>query len=280
MKQKRSPVAKQTPLHDVSVLALKALWMELFGTFFIVYVSGWALEWKSARLETNLGVAVAMGSVYSVFTFIGQPLGAGYYNPAICICLALTRRIHILQAALFIVCQVIASIFAALFLDWLQEGYLEKATRGSLGLPKLGSNISQVSGFFIELVGSALLMFTFFSVYTQRKNAEPVPPETSAPMIGIVYAFCIMTIGNATGAALNPARVMGPAIVTNSQVFYEQLWVYWLGPIAGGLIGSLVYIVVCLDETPAKLIKHADFEEQIINATRDPGRQEYGYSDD
>src|SRR3990167_2332300 len=269
MRSKRSPVIKNTLPPTPSVLAFKAISIELIGTFFIVYISGWVLEWKSARFENNLGVAVALGTVYSVFTYIAQPLGAGYFNPAICFCLAITKRIHVLQALLFVVCQVISSLFAAMFLDWLQEGYLEKATRGALGLPKLGSNITQLSGFFIELVGSALLLFTFFSVFAHRPGTQPTPPETAAPMIGIVYAFCIMTIGNATGAALNPARVTGPAIVTNSQIFYEQLWLYWFGPIAGGLIGSLVYIVVCLDETPTEVFKHG-YEDQILDIVRDP----------
>jgi len=269
-------------------LNFKALFFEFLGTFFIVYTAGWAFEWKTSRMESLLGVALANGALYGVFTFLGKPFSGAHFNPAVTFCLAVTGNIHVLKAILYIFCQLSASIFAGLFLAWLQEDYLEKANRGMLGFPKLGSNITPLAGVFVEMVGSFMLLFMYYcvSVHRTESNIKRLATsakeasednvatlENSSVLIGAIYAFCTMAIGNATGAALNPARVLGPVMIANQARYYGQLWVYFVGPIVGGLLGCFSYILVCMEVTPKEAIKGVDYEEQILDVLQDNERE-------
>ena len=116
------------------------------------------------------------------------------------------------------------------------------------------------------MVGGFLLLFTFFNVIVEKKDYSV---ENASVMIGIIYAICTMAIGNATGSSLNPARNTGPVIITNQHKYFGELWIYWLGPILGGLIGSFTYILVCMDTTPNEALKGVDYEDQVFDALKE-----------
>jgi aquaporin Z len=104
---------------------------------------------------------------------------------------------------------------------------------GSLGATVLGSGVSPVEGLVVEAV------LTFFLVNTIYQTAVRGKAGNLAPVaIGMTLAFGILMGGPLTGASLNPARTIGPAVVVGN---YADLWVYLAGPVLGGLGAAALY---------------------------------------
>lgn len=244
----------------------KGIVMEFVGTFFLVYFSGWAYEWRMAKSEDLFGLAVANGTIYAVFTYIAKPFSAGHFNPVITVCTTLAKEIHLVVGIFYVCSQLFASILAALFLDFLKDHELERASRGQLGFPKLANNISQSSGFFIEMIGTAILVFCYYNAGAHRKSTAS---EDSAIITGMLYTILTLAIGNATGCGLNPARVLGPVIITNQQVYLSQNWLYWVGPFTGGLSAFLVYAWLGDKSMIDNMYKLPDIAKQLQDGIED-----------
>lgn len=234
--------------------------MELLGTFFLVYFSGWSYQWRQAKAETLLGLAVANGSLYAVFTYLAKPFSAGHFNPVITTCSILARETHLVVGLMYIGAQLFASVMSALFLDFLTDQDLNRITRGQLGFPKLAGNISERSGFCIEMFGTAILVFCYFKAGAHKKQTTS---EDSALITGILYIICTLAIGNATGCGLNPARVLGPVVITNEKRYLDQNWLYWLGPFTGGIGAFLAFTLLSDEHNVNRLYKPKEIAKQL-----------------
>jgi aquaporin Z len=117
--------------------------------------------------------------------------------------------------------------------------------RGALlGVPVIASSVSLGQAIGIELV------LTFFLVSAVFGTAvSPDAPRVGGFGIGLVLLFDILVGGPLTGAAMNPARAFGPALVAGTWV--GQL-VYWIGPIVGGILAALLWEYVLLPRTPPR----------------------------
>ena len=102
-----------------------------------------------------------------------------------------------------------------------------------LGATKLASGVSVPVGILLETGGTLVLAMSGFlaSLKIHRKPGE-------AALIGSTLFVIILALGPLTNASLNPARSLGPALATG---YFTNLYVYWIGPLAGGLIAGLVY---------------------------------------
>ena len=103
-----------------------------------------------------------------------------------------------------------------------------------MGAPSLGINITPFGGILIETILTFLLVFTIFGVVIDKRS----PKETTGLAIGSVVLASVLVFGPLTGAALNPARAFGPALVSG---FWKNHFVYWIGPVIGGIIAGLLY---------------------------------------
>ncbi len=111
-------------------------------------------------------------------------------------------------------------------------GLLGVAASG-LGATVLSSAVSPIQGLAVEI------LLTFFLVNTIYNAAVSGEARSMAPLaIGATLAFCILLGGPLTGASLNPARTIGPAIATG---VYGDLWIYLAGPVLGGLGAAMLY---------------------------------------
>ena len=104
----------------------------------------------------------------------------------------------------------------------------------NLGLPGLGPDVSVSGALIMEAVMTFFLVLVIFGTVV-----DPRGPKAIAPLaIGLIITMDILTGGRITGAAMNPARALGPAIV---QQDFTNWWIYWVGPIIGGLIAAFAY---------------------------------------
>jgi MIP family channel proteins len=180
--------------------------------------------------------------VLSVMISATMTISGGHLNPAVTLGLLLRRRIDLSSAAAYIITQLAAACVAALLVQLLLP---QNAVRDAMvGLPVIASSVSLGQAIGIELV---LTFFLMSAVYGTA--VSPDAPRVAGFGIGLVLLFDILVGGPLTGAAMNPARAFGPAVVSGEWV--GQL-VYWIGPIAGSILAALLWEFVLLPRAPQR----------------------------
>jgi MIP family channel proteins len=178
-----------------------------------------------------IGIAMAHGLALSVVVSAIGPISGGHVNPAVTIGLWVGRQIDTYLAGLYIVAQLIGAVFAGLFLRMIFDQDIWEPVH--LGTPGLGPEVSVFTGILVETV---LTFFLVFAVYGTA--VDPKAPKIGGFGIGLTVLFDILLGGPLTGASMNPARTFGPAVASG---FWENHIVYWIGPILGAIIASLLY---------------------------------------
>ena len=102
-----------------------------------------------------------------------------------------------------------------------------------MGTPALGTGISIGSGLLTEIILTFFLVFVIYATAVDKRGMQP-----AALFIGLTVTLDILIGGPITGAAMNPARHLGPAIVGGG---FQNLWLYWVGPVIGGVLAVQCY---------------------------------------
>jgi len=203
----------------------KAMIAEFVGTFALIFIGAGA---GAIGVGGLVGVALAHGLVLMVMAAAYGDISGAHINPAVTIGLWAGRQIKTVTAVGYIVVQLLGGIAGALVLRFVLSG-----GAGSLGATVLGAGVSPLRGLVVEAV------LTFFLVNTIYQTAVRGKAGNLAPVaIGMTLAFCILMGGPLTGASLNPARTIGPAVAMGN---YRDLWVYLAGPVLGGLGAAALY---------------------------------------
>jgi MIP family channel proteins len=223
----------------------RRLTAEALGTFGLVFIGAAVVVVNGGFPNSGiglLGIALAHAVVLSVMVTATMTISGGHLNPAVTAGLLVARRIDAGSAAAYIVAQLVAAVIAAVLVKLLLPAH---AVRGALlGVPVIASSVSLGQAIGIEVV------LTFFLVSAVFGTAvSPDAPRVGGFGIGLVLLFDILVGGPLTGAAMNPARAFGPALVAGTWV--GQL-VYWIGPIVGGILAALLWEYVLLPGTPPR----------------------------
>jgi aquaporin TIP len=223
----------------------RRLTAEALGTFGLVFVGAAVVVVNGGFPNSGiglLGIALAHAVVLSVMISATMTISGGHLNPAVTLGLLLRRRIDLSSAAAYIITQLAAACVAALLVQLLLP---QNAVRDAMvGLPVIASSVSLGQAIGIELV---LTFFLMSAVYGTA--VSPDAPRVAGFGIGLVLLFDILVGGPLTGAAMNPARAFGPAVVSGEWV--GQL-VYWIGPIAGSILAALLWEFVLLPRAPQR----------------------------
>jgi len=185
-----------------------------------------------------VGIALAHGLAIAVmFAAVGH-ISGGHFNPAVTAAFWVTRRLGTLEALLYWVAQLLGAAAGSYLITLF---YLEDVwRRAALGVPALASDVSPVMGIAIEAVLTFLLVFVFFGTAANRDSAF----GRLAPFaIGLTITGDILAGGVLTGAAMNPARAFGPALVGH---YWANQAVYWVGPLAGGSVAGSLYSLLLI----------------------------------
>ena len=196
---------------------------EFLGTFAIVLISAAAVMNGSDLTGAALAAGISVFIGISAFAAIS----GSHFNPAVTIALAATKRVPILDAIDYIFTQLIAAAAAAAVL---------KSAFGTVGgYTKLGDGVMTNTGIMVEGIATFILMITILGVFTNAKGEVAI--QQGFP-IGMAVAAGIYFAGPLTGAAMNPARWFGPAIV-GGEVSGAIVWI--VGPILGALAAIFIY---------------------------------------
>jgi MIP family channel proteins len=203
----------------------KKLVAEFLGTFTLVFVGAGAIMTGKADL---LGIALAHGLAIAIMIAAVGGISGGHFNPAVTFGFLVTKRISIEKAAQYWVSQLLGAAFAA----WtLKSVYGSMA--GSVGGASLSQGVSPMKAMLAEGIGTFLLMLVIVGTAIDKRGSF-----AAGFPIGLTISSVILVIGPMTGAALNPARWFGPALVTGS---WSNAWVWLVGPLLGASVAALGY---------------------------------------
>ncbi len=198
---------------------------EFVGTFALIFIGAGAVALGIGGL---VGVALAHGLVIVGFAYAYGHVSGTHINPAVTIGLWAGGQIAAPRAAAYIVVQLAGGIVGALALSFVLGG-----TDSGLGATTLAEGVTPVRGLVLEIILTFFLVNTIFNAAVSGKAGN-----LAGVAIGLTLAFCILMGGPLTGASLNPARTLGPALVAGNTA---DLWLYFVGPIAGGVLAALLY---------------------------------------
>jgi len=237
---------------------LNAYVAELVGTFVLVLFIGLIVSIYTlhAPAETTLalgGTFVIIGLLHAfVLMMLIQTLGGvsgGHFNPAVTLGLASVRKIKPDQAAVYMLMQLIGAIAGAALcrLILTDIGTSLHHPTPSLGNPSVGALLDgkTLLGALCEMTGAFVLVWAIMGVAVNPRASR----DWAGFVIGTTLGFAVFVFGPLTGGSMNPARALGPAIVSGEFAggFGRFLVVYVLGPAIGGLIAALGYKLLVLD---------------------------------
>ena len=218
---------------------LRAAVAELIGTFILVYtgtavVVAAVLEFPITGLPyDSLAIPLAFGLVLvALVASLGHVSGA-HLNPAITLGLAVTRKFPWNFVPAYIGAQLLGAILAA-FATWITFG-AEARNQVGLASPATGPGVGFLQAILVEIFITFILVFVVISVATDERAPAGVAPIA----VGTALAAAIFIGGPATGAAVNPARALGPIIVAWTN--WDLALIYVIGPIIGGILAAVLY---------------------------------------
>jgi MIP family channel proteins len=214
----------------------RALLAEIAGTFMFFVIGAGAIVTAGISAAPGTGlllVALAHGLALAIAVSAFGAISGGHFNPAVTFGLAIARKHPWPGVLTYWAAQLIGSLLAGLVLRLFFEPFLAAATATHLGTPTVNAAVSPALAIVIEAVLTLFLVWTVFGT-----AVSPDAPKVAGFAIGLIVAADILVGGPLTGAAMNPARHFGPAVVSG---FLDNWYVYWIGPLIGGALAGLSY---------------------------------------
>ncbi|XP_076151842.1 aquaporin-1-like [Alosa pseudoharengus] len=210
----------------------RAVFAEFVGMLLFIFIGIASAIGNKNNSDPDQEVKVALAFGLAIAT-LAQSLGhvsGAHFNPAITLGLLVSCQISLLRALLYITAQLVGAVLASAIMYGLRPDY-----SSSLGVNALAPGISPAQGFGLELLGTFQLVLCVLATTDKRRTDV----NGSAPLaIGLSVGLGHFALISYTGCGINPARSFGPAVVVES---FENHWVYWIGPICGGVTAALVY---------------------------------------
>lgn len=215
---------------------MRALVAEFIGTFALVFAGCGAIMVDATTHQLgHLGVALSFGLVIMVMIYAVGHISGAHFNPAVTAGFALTRHFPVRRVPAYWAAQILGATAAALTL---------RAALGDAAL--LGTTTpagSDGQSLVFELLMTFLLMFVIMAVATDTRAVG----EAAAIAIGGTVGLDAIVGGPISGASMNPARSIGPAVASGH---LEGLWIYLVAPFAGAVIAAAGY--AWLRRTPGR----------------------------
>ena len=211
----------------------KAFFGELVGTFILVLVSVGSLatdQVVGGRVGL-LGIALASGLAMAVMVSSTAAASGGHLNPAVTFGAYIAGRLEGSRALSYLAAQALGAVAAVFVVSQMYPHPVVEAI--GMGRPVLAEGITLGQGMLTDLVLTFALVFVVFGT-----GLEPRGPKLGGLYIGLAVTLGMLVGGPLTGAAMNPARYLGPALLGGG---WELWWLYSLAPLVGGGLAALYY---------------------------------------
>lgn len=220
----------------------------MVGTLALIYIGVLVLVAGAPALFADgtknlVAVALAHGLAIAVMVSATMSISGGQLNPAVTIGLLAARKISVGQAGINILAQLVGATLGGFLAAW-SLGNVDITG----GVPNLGAGVGTGAAILVEAMLTFFLVFVVFGTAVDQRFGGRI----GGLAIGLTVALDILAGGPLTGAAMNPARWLGAAIPAMQNAadtsFLGNGWIYFLGPILGGIVAALLYEHVLLDK--------------------------------
>ncbi|MGH2376870.1 MAG: MIP/aquaporin family protein [Candidatus Limnocylindria bacterium] len=213
----------------------RALLAEAAGTFMFISIGAGAVvaHEMTGGLVGLVGIALASGLALAVAVSTFGAISGAHFNPAVTFGLWVAGKHPRDRVLTYWAAQIAGALAAGIFLR-IAFGHAQQTGSVALfGTPGLAPGLDPLTAVFIELVLTVFLLWAVFGT-----AVSPNAPRIAGFGIGLVYSADILIGGPLTGAAMNPARWIGPAAAAGH---FDDWYVYWTGPLLGGALAGLSY---------------------------------------
>jgi aquaporin Z len=212
---------------------------ELIGTFVLVFI-GCGSAVVAGKEVGFLGISLAFGIAVLVMVYAIGSVSGCHINPAITIAMLVNGKISGKDAGVYIICQCIGAIIAAVLLFAIMSG-LPAYNIAVNGLGQNGYGDASPGGFPLmsALIAEVILTFIFLMVIFGA-TSKAAPAGFAGIAIGLSLAMIHIVGIPITGTSVNPARSLGPALIVGGTAL-SQLWLFIIAPIIGAVLAAFVW---------------------------------------
>ena len=201
---------------------------EFIGTFALVFFGCGSMilyELNPNAISPD-AIPIIFGLIIAVMIYALGHLSGAHFNPAVSVAFYQNKNINFRQLSTYIPAQIIGAVVASSIHKFLF------GSQHSFGITT--NKLTLAQGFLFEILMSMFLMLTIISVATDKR----VSKSMAGLSIGGIITVCSFVGGPFTGASMNPARSLGPAILSYN---FSSIIMYILAPIIGTIIGVCIY---------------------------------------
>jgi aquaporin Z len=225
---------KRTHIEEETTLLIKKTLAEFFGTFILVFIGSMGIlsVGGAAGAAEIVAIALAFGlALLAGIWALGHVSGA-HFNPAVTLAMVIDRRTTLTEAIGYWIAQFAGASVASLVL-------VAASSSEAVGTTITGYS-SQSTGILVEVALTAIFIWVILAVTKTGGNAAPA---------GIALTLVAVHVAGIpfSGASVNPARSFGPAVVSGEGL--DQLWVYIVFPLVGGVVAWVLYNLFSPDES-------------------------------
>ncbi|MGR3219129.1 MAG: MIP/aquaporin family protein [Candidatus Anammoxibacter sp.] len=209
---------------------------EFIGTFILIFIgsgsccANYYLVQAGAPGYGLLGIAISFGFVVVAIAYSLGYISGAHINPAVTVSMVVSNRMDAQTGFMYIFSQLGGAALGGFLLKIL----FPAALAVNLGTCALGSGVTIMQAMIMEAVITFILVFVVYATVIDKRAT----PALAGLTIGLVVLFGVIVGGAISGGSMNPARVFGPALASGA---FSDHYVWWLGPISGGVVAGLLY---------------------------------------
>ncbi|XP_053470523.1 aquaporin-4 [Ictalurus furcatus] len=219
----------------------KGFWRAVSGEFlamliFVLLSLGSTINWAATTKDSThppdlVLISLCFGLSIATLVQCFSQISGAHINPAVTVAMVVTRKLSLAKGIFYLGAQCLGAMVGAAIL----YGVTPPAVRGNLGVTSVSAHISSGHALVVELFITFELVFTIFATCDPKRTDLK---GSAALAIGLSVCIGHLFAIPYTGASMNPARSFGPAVITGH---WENHWVYWLGPLMGGVLAAALY---------------------------------------
>ena len=214
--------------------AIATFGLVFFGPLSVILAAAWYGDGLST--EAIIFISLGHGGIIVLMVYAFGHISGAHINPAVTIPMMITKKIDVKNGIGYILFQIMGAVIATLSLQALFPEIGKKVFWGAHGGPSELLGNSMMSGLAVEIILTFFLVVVIFMTAVHKKAPKSV---YGAAIGGMVFLLHLVGVP-LTGASMNPARSFSPTLVSGDAGLWEVQWLYWVGPIIGGIIAGVI----------------------------------------
>ena len=214
--------------------AIATFALVFFGPLSVILSAAWFGDGLST--EAIIFISLGHGGIIVLMVYAFGHVSGAHINPAVTIPMMILKKIGVKDGIGYILFQIMGAILATLTLQALFPEIGKKVFWGAHGGPSELLGNSMMSGLAVEIILTFFLLVVIFMTVVHNKAPKQIYGGAIGGMVFMLHLVGVPL----TGASMSPARSFSPAVVAGDTGLWEVQWLYWGGPIIGGIIGAVV----------------------------------------